>query len=171
MGIIEYLKMNESAVVEQWEKYIIDNYPKDSSKFLIGNKNQFDNPIGYTIRTEIPVIFKAILNNEFDDNFVNSLENFIRIRAIQNYSVEEANSFLKYVKVLIENYVKTNFNSEIFDEYLELNGRLEKVLHKSFESYLKMKQKLMEIKLDEVKRKNQRMVDRLSKKYGIEEDE
>jgi len=169
-SILNFLENNRQTILNEWEKYIIDNYPVDAGKFLLGNKNQFANPIGYTIRTELPIIFDAIINDNFDDKFNTSLENFIRIRAVQNYSVEQANSFCSFLQNIIENYAKENQNPEIFDEFLILNKRLQKVLHKSFECYLSMKQKLMEIKLDEVKRQNQKMIERLNKKYWYEND-
>ncbi|MFC2130979.1 hypothetical protein ACFLSQ_06055 [Bacteroidota bacterium] len=67
MDINIYLKEKQEEIISLWHKAIMDTYPKDSGKFLIGNKNQFANPIGFTISDELPKIYAELINdNDLD---------------------------------------------------------------------------------------------------------
>ncbi len=171
MEIFTFLKDNKSEIISKWHKAILDTYPKEGGKFLFGNKNQFSNPIGYTVSAELPNIYDELISGMDSEKLRTSIENIIKIRAIQEFTTAEAIGFLHLLKNILKSDIEQNINDRDFIKgRVEFESRIEQAVNIAFDLYLEKKIKLVEIKLSEVKKRNQKMVERLNRKYGIKDD-
>lgn len=171
MDIIKFLNDKRNDIIEKWQNAIIDTYPQPAGKFLHGNKNQFANPIGFTVNKELPNIFQQLITDMNADVLKKSISDIIRIRAVQQFTPNEATSFILLLKTIIKNEIFQFINDkEMIESYFKLEGNIDKMMAIAYESYLDMRMIMADIKLDEVKRRNQKMMERLSKKYQIFED-
>lgn len=168
MEILNYLRENSSEIIAKWQQAIIDTYPQGAGKFLSVNKNQFGNPIGYCLQNDLPKIYKELCGGMNPDILSSSIEAIIKIRAIQDFSVTEAIGFINLLKTIILDEASSFFaDKEFLESYLKFDKKIEMANGIAFEKYLEMKMKLSEIKINEIKKRNQRMVERLSEKYGL----
>jgi len=167
MEIFEFLKKNKSEIVEQWRQAIIDTYPKDAGKFLLDKEDRFANPIGYFIRTEIPVIYDEIINQMDEAILRDSLATILKIRAVQEFTTSEATGFIYFLKAIIQNQYSPHLNNNTIKEFLKFEKRIDKISSIIFDIFLDMKTKIIEIKFNEVKKRNHRMIERLSRKYDL----
>jgi hypothetical protein len=171
MDIIEFLNDKKNDIVEKWQNAIIDTYPEPAGKFLHGNKNQFANPIGFTVHHELPNIFQQLITDMNNEVLKKSISDIIRIRAVQDFTPNEALGFILLLKTIIKNEISQFINDkEMIESYFKIDGNIDKMMAIAFDSYLDMRMIMADIKLDEVKRRNQKMMERLSKKYQIFED-
>lgn len=168
MKIFEFLIENKSDIVSQWQQAIIDTYPKDAGKFLLGKEDRFANPIGYFVRTELPVIYDELTADMDENTLRESILNIIKIRAVQEFTISEATGFIFFLKSIIQRkYVSSLNNQDAILEFFNFEKRIDKVSSMIFEIYLEMKIKISEIKFNEVKKRNHKMIERLSRKYDL----
>lgn len=167
MKLIEFLEENRSRITEKWLRAVIDTYPVESGKFLFDNQNQFSNPLGYTISENLPEIFNELLESKEPERLYKPLEAIIKIRAVQEYSPSEAVGFLYLLKQIIrdEFYHLDNPNKP-FRSLLEFESKIDQAVSMAFDIYSGLKEKIYEIKANEVRDRFGKMVDRLNTKYG-----
>jgi len=169
MDILNYLKENSSEMIAKWQKAIIDTYPKDAGRFLSINKSQFGNPIGFSLQNDLPKIYNELIGDMNTDILNSSIEAIIKIRAVQDFTPTEASGFINLLKIIIISETKAMMTDKAFaDSYFDFDNRITQIIGIAFEKYLEMKLKLSEIQIREVKSRNERMMERISKKYGIQ---
>lgn len=171
MNLFEYLESNKRIVLEKWYNSVIDTYPIDSSKLFLGIKDKFANPVGHSFEKVLPEIYDNILNSGKPAVIKESLEEIIRLRAVQNFSPGNAIGFLFLLKNIVRELIANEDDFEIgFNELLKFESSIDVTVSYSFDIYMNMKEKLFEIKANETRATFGKMVDRLNRKYGGNED-
>jgi len=166
MRILSYLKDKENIIIEKWFDVMIESYPADARKFFNAKEKQFSNPIGYTLSKEIEIIFKELIIINNPKLLENSLESIIKIKAVQDFSASQAVEFLFQLKQIIRQELKDVLKEkEILTELLEFESRIDNTILIAFDLYMKSREILYDIKANEVKRRNFKMIERLNKKY------
>lgn len=161
------INKNKQEFIEKWYTLIMESYPKGAGSFFIEWKDQFSNPVGHAIHSEISLLFDSIINDDFQQ-ISDSLANILRIRAVQDFTPSQALSFIFQFKEIAMHYLKKS-NSDISD-FIELDGMIDKVLGVGINIFVGLKEQLFEIKSNEVKKRFSRAVDRLNRKYSDTED-
>ena len=64
MRVREFLEQNKADLADKWLKMLTDQYSKDGSKFILGEKDQFANPMGFIYTESIPLIFEAVVERQ-----------------------------------------------------------------------------------------------------------
>ena len=93
MRLNSLLADKKASILEKWFDVIIESYPPDTSNFLKTQSNRFANPIGSTISKGIEDIFDELLrglNKEKTSEFLDNLDNMVRIRAVQDFTPSQA---------------------------------------------------------------------------------
>ena len=152
MALIELLTQNKDSILQRWLKLISDTYPTEVSGFLNG-KDRFSNPVGYTISQEIDALYEELLQGRADsDKASASLDNIIKIRAIQDFSPQEAISFVFLLKKAITDELVSEIEKkESFGEWLNFESRIDKLASVAFDKYVKCREKIFELRVNEVK--------------------
>ena len=171
MNVFDYLKENSGSVTAEWRKAVYDSYPDGSGKYLTGNKDKFANPIGWAINNAIPSIYKELVGDMDYANIANSLNDFIKMRAVQKFSTDEALGFFQELKKLVRNRTKEWFtDSDFVESLLTFESRVDKAFSIAMGLYIEDKIKIAEIRTLEEKKRNQKMITRLSEKYNLIDD-
>ncbi len=167
MKLENLLSQKRSVILKKWLYLILETYPADTSRFLKNEKNRFANPVGYTISKEIDAIYEELLHGMDSDKIFPLLDNIIRIRAIQSFSPSQAIVFTfllkKAVREELESEIKEN---RIFEELLEFESRIDKLALLSFDVYMKCREKLYEIRANEVRNRSFKLLERANLIYG-----
>ena len=155
--ICELLLKNKSLIVSKWIKLILDSYSIESSKFFNQEKNQFSNPVGNTISTNAASIFDEICGGRDFERITLLLTDFIKIRAIQDFSPSEAVGFVFLLKVVVREELSKEFNQEkMFDEMVELEYVIDKTALIAFDLYMQSREKVFQIRMSEANYKLQK---------------
>lgn len=163
--VLEHLlSQKRAAILERWFKLILDTYPADSLRFFKHEKDRFANPVGYTISLEIEVLYDELLRGMDSDKLSASLDNIIRIRAVQDFSPRQAIAFVfllkKAVRVELEREIRKN---QLFEELLKFESRIDELALLAVDIYMKCREKIYEIRVNEVKAERERVFKLLEK--------
>ena len=171
MDLKDLLSKKKAAIVEGWFEAILRTYPPDTASFMRTKANQFDNPVGHTIRQGIEGIFHSLLEGGGADSEKVSrfLDDIIRVRAVQDFAASEAIAFIFMLKDIIrQETAKGVGENQLFPELQELESRIDSMGLLSFDIYMKCREKIYDIKADETKRMTFRLLQRANLIVGDE---
>lgn len=144
----------KQIIFENWFKEIINTYPEPSYKFLYNTKDEFANPVANNIKKDINTIFDCLFDCNSKDLLVDSISNIIKIRAVQNYTVAQVVGIFLLLKKVLRAELKITLNDTVvFDEYLTIESKIDDIIMLAFEIYTANKEQILDIKLNELKRK------------------
>ncbi|MDY6864040.1 MAG: RsbRD N-terminal domain-containing protein [Thermodesulfobacteriota bacterium] len=162
----------KTSVLKGWLKQILDTYPIETSRFLKQEKDRFLNPVGYTFTKEIEAIYEELLNEKNSDRLFASLENIIKIKAVQEFSPSEAISFIFILKGVIREELKNNIRgNDMAYELMEIDNKIDTLALLSFDIYMKCREKIYEIRVNETKRNLSSFLKRAKLIYEIPDEE
>lgn len=147
------LSQKKSAIVKKWFDAILETYPAETAKFLRSQKNQFANPVGSTVSHEMENIFQELLQAQgIDPEKVSPfLDRIVRIRAIQDFSPSQAVAFVFFLKKVIREVLAFDIQkNQLSEELLALETRIDDLALISFDIYMKCREKLYELRANDV---------------------
>ncbi|MBW1888153.1 MAG: RsbRD N-terminal domain-containing protein, partial [Deltaproteobacteria bacterium] len=154
MKLETLLTQNRSTIVKRWLDQILDTYPAETYKFLKKQKNQFANPVGYTLSEEIDHLYGELLQGVDSDRTTPILDGIIRIRAVQDFSPSQAVGFIFLLKGVIRERLKTEIrDNRLSYELTMFESGIDDLALLAFEVYMRCREKLYEIRAK--KKKNQ----------------
>jgi RsbT co-antagonist protein rsbRD N-terminal domain len=161
MNLEKLLKDKKSAVLKRWLELISETYPEEASRFLKSKKNQFANPVGYTLSQEIEHIFDALIQGQDPGIFRPFLDNIIRIRAVQDFTASQAVVFIFLLKMTIRESLEKEIREKtIGEELLAFESQIDHLALLSFDIFMKCREKIYELKSSEVSRRTYRLLQR-----------
>ena len=162
MRLNSLLTDKKASILEKWFDVIIESYPPDTSNFLKTQSNRFANPIGSTISKGIEDIFDELLrglNKEKTSEFLDNLDNMVRIRAVQDFTPSQAVFFIFPLKRIIREELRVEIaEKQLSDEILSLESTIDSLALSAFDIYMKCREKIYDIKANEVKRSTFRLL-------------
>ena len=153
MKLSNLLLDKKSAIVKKWLNEIYDSYPVDTSQFLKGQTDQFLNPVGYTFSQAIEGLFdEIILNETTSDKLLILLDDIIRIKAVQSLNPSDAVFFIFLLKKVIRASLKKEIKGQQQIEALQrIESRIDDIALLAFNIYMKCREKIYDIKMNEAK--------------------
>jgi hypothetical protein len=151
----ELLNQKKSTIVHNWIELIFNSYPAEAVNFLQSKKNQFSNPIGYTITANAEKILNELINDCDLEKIKLSLDEIIKIRAVQSFSPSQAVYFLLDLKKAIRDELKTELAEKtISDELLKIEFLIDQIVLIGFDLYMESREKVFNIRVNEIKSKS-----------------
>lgn len=153
MSIIDSVREKREKVLERWLELTLKTYSEEAEQFYKNRKNQFANPVGATFKKSLELMLEGVLNN--DPNLVEaSMEDTVKLRAVQEFSPSQAISFILFLKEAVRDVVLgKQVSSEELADLLSFEGRIDHLLLISMDSYMTWKQKMLEIRMKELQRR------------------
>ena len=172
MKINLFLIEKKPEILKKWFDLILETYPPETARFLQSQKNRFANPVGHTISEGIESIFEEFLQGMNSDKISPFLDNIIRIRAIQNFPPSQALSFIFLLKKVIREELADDIREHrMFEELLTLESRIDVLSGISFDIYMKCREKLYELKANELKSLTYKILQRPNTATEVNTDE
>jgi hypothetical protein len=146
------LSQKKSIIVEKWIESIITSYPKETYEFLRLQKNRFSNPAGYIISDCAEKVFSEIMNGYNAEIISQSLNDIMRLRAVQDFLPSQAVGFVFLLKQIIRSEIDPEVYDEIISQELsELENRIDETALVAFNLYAEAREKIYEIRIKELK--------------------
>jgi hypothetical protein len=155
--LAELLKAKDEAIVERWFDQILATYPEESVRFFKGTKDPFHNPVGNTINREITAVFDELLTGDLDRAKVSPfIDRIVRIRAVQDYTPSQAVGFVLGLKAVVrealaKDLAKDPAAAALANELLGFEARVDELALIAFDIYVGCREKIYELKAQEVK--------------------
>jgi len=157
MVLEHVLVQKKDAILEKWFHMILDTYPADAAGFFKRDKDRFSNPIGYTISQEIKNLYEELLNDMNTDRLTACLDNIIKIRAVQDFPPSQAIAFILLLKKAVREEAANELKeSQTFEELLKFEAKIDTLLLLALNSYMKCRERVFEIRMNEVKAERER---------------
>ncbi len=163
------LAQKKKSILGKWLKSIADAHPAGSK--LLVDKDQFTNPVGHILSSEIEVLFDELLSGQIDSETTKvSLDALIRSRAVQDFSPGEAVGFVFLLKDAIRNELKGQVKEKgVATELMKFEEEIDNLACQAFNVYTGCRERINTIRINEIKRERdnaQRMLERFLRKYG-----
>ncbi|MCX7913097.1 MAG: RsbRD N-terminal domain-containing protein [Thermodesulfovibrionales bacterium] len=164
MLLKDFLLERKSSLSAKWFERVVETYPSETAKFLKNQKDPFGNPVGSTILQGIDNLFNQIIEDEPDtEKILPLLDSIIRIRAIQDFSASEAVAFIFYIKDIIRQefertYTNSNYPAGLREEFSRFEAKVDRLALLSFDIYMRCREKIYELKAQEVKNMTYRLL-------------
>ncbi len=147
------LENNKGTILKKWIDKILETHSKSHAVFVKNKKDQFANPIGHVLTQETKKILDAIINDQDLSSISESLDKIMKIRSIQDYSPASAVAFVFVLKEIIRNEFEKELNSEsMLKKYMSFENRIDELSLMVFNSYVKCRDKIFELRLNEIKK-------------------
>lgn len=140
------LEQKRTGILKKWYSLIVESYPPDVSSFLTSEKDRFANPVRHTILTGLEALFNEITHDASREMIISSLDNIIRIRAVQDFTPSQAVAFVCLLKTAVRDEINVDKKSEISDELLQLETKIDNLASLASEVYTRCRQDIDRIK-------------------------
>ncbi|MGE5839516.1 MAG: RsbRD N-terminal domain-containing protein, partial [Deltaproteobacteria bacterium] len=101
MRLKDLLKQKAPHIRKRWLDLIIDTYPADSRRFLREQKDRFANPVGTAMSRAVEALYHELLHGMDGEKLNASLDEVVRIRAVQEFSPSRAMTFVFLLKKVL----------------------------------------------------------------------
>jgi len=172
MSLEKLLYDKRSTIIKKWRDLIIGSYPVDTQRFLKKEKNRFSNPVGQTIAHDVEILYDELTGGNDTAKISSSLDNIIRIRAIQDFKPSQAVGFMFQLKKLLRTELGSDIQeSTIQNQFEMLEQRIEHATLLAFDIYSQCRQKLYELRINETQRQVSSLLKRANLTIEIPENE
>ena len=161
MGLYDLLGEKKSIILKTWFDVLLQSYPSDTSGFLRKQERQFSNPVGYTFSQGLEGLLDELFSTQEMDFLRISplLDSIIRIRAVQDLTPSQALAFIFHLKKIIRDEVG-HPETVVSGEMPELESRIDALALVAFDLYMKCREKIYDLKANEVRDRTYRLLQR-----------
>jgi len=174
MDLEKFLTQNKSSILKKWFNSILDTYPAETANMLKKEKNQFANPVGSTIYQGMDGLYQELIKGIDPETISPFLDRIIRIRAIQDFSPSRAIAFVFTLKDLVRAQMEgadTRQDALSTSDMALFETRIDQLALIAFDIYMQCREQLYEIRVDEVKNRSHRLLQRANLLAEIPEQE
>ncbi|MFC2172466.1 RsbRD N-terminal domain-containing protein [Acidobacteriota bacterium] len=147
------LEQHQKAILERWNSRILDSYPADTANFLKRERDQFANPVGHAITSGTEALYSGLLEEAEAGTFETILSDFIKIRAVQEFSPSQAIVFVLMLKNAARDVLSDDINKEeIYQEWLNFESKIDNLALLAFDIYMECREKIFTIRIKELQK-------------------
>ena len=166
--LIEVLRARRPAILAHCFDLVAETYPGETASFLKNEADPFANPVGRTLREALDALLKALIEGGGNADFRQALEGLLRIRAVQTAHASEALAFMGFLRRAIRDEVeaeiartgaaaRTNTKERLLAAYLRIEDRIEEATLVACDLYAESRQRIDEVRINEVKAREERL--------------
>ena len=132
------------AIAEQWLGRAVESYPEQTAQFLLGQRDRFRNPVGYTFREALKVLVEEVLGSMDGARIASALDGIVRIRAVQDFTPSQAVGFVFLLRGALAGAAET--------VGAETHKRIDELALLAFDAYSQCREQIAEIRSKEARR-------------------
>lgn len=149
----DLLRARADRIHGRWTESALADYPIQARKAWRRERDRFANPVGHSLRTGLRAILDALLGDGDPARVRESLDEIVRIRAVQPMSAPEAVGFVFRLKDAVRAEVRdSGREAEVQDELPGLERRIDELALTAFDLYTGHRERLGELRIAELKR-------------------
>jgi hypothetical protein len=156
----ELCRTEQEHILAKWNAAVSATYPLDTTGFARTREDQFRNPGGHAVRLALEETYKAVIGQLSSERLLRaSLEMFVKLRAVQNFTAVQAMGVMYLLKPLLrERILPTCMQKGLLDEYLEAESRLDTAALLICDMYVTNRERVFEERIGEIKRQHAQLV-------------
>ncbi len=153
MSFSAALSNHRSAIIRKWFERLLRTYPEATTKFLSQEQDPFRNPVGHTLQQGLTALFDGLAETADAASLTPVLDSIVRIRAVQDFTAGQAIAFPFVLKSIIREEL-TEHVQRYSSELVALEARIDELALLAFDLYMKCREQVYELRVNEVKRRS-----------------
>jgi len=101
MGLTDSIAARSEELAQKWADLVLGTYPEQTQVVWRKNRDQFTNPVGNFILKSTSELIPLLLAWNDAEAVARSLEQIVKIRAVQDFTPGQALSFVFLLKKLL----------------------------------------------------------------------
>jgi len=160
MNLGDLLARDRERFVKKWFGALVETYPPETARFLGKESNQFVNPVGHTIYHGLDGLYGEMLRGLDSEKLRPWLDRIIRVRAVQDFSPSQAVAFMLLPKGLVRDMFKEHIQTQQVssEELASFDVLIDQISLLAFDVYMQCREKLYELKVNELKNRTFRLL-------------
>ncbi|MHC4607094.1 MAG: RsbRD N-terminal domain-containing protein [Planctomycetota bacterium] len=151
----EHLAGKRGTILDLWRRLIRETYPPDTAAFLDREQDPFANPVGHFIRHGTGILFDELTGAMDRATIQDALDPVVRIRAVQNFDAAQAVAFAFFLKRAVRGALGAAVEREgLAGALLDFEARIDQLALLAFNTYMKCREQLYEIRAKELKNRS-----------------
>ena len=152
MTLEQLLSLKRDAILRRWSDLIASSHATGAAPPVRGT-DQFTNPEAYIIARETEALYRELLQDRMDsDNVCASLDNILKIKAVQDLTPSQAVAFVFLLKEAITEELKSEIEKrQLLGQWLEFELRIDKLASLAFDIYMQCREKICQLRVNEIK--------------------
>jgi hypothetical protein len=171
MGLPELLRARRSSILRGWKALTLQVYADEAARFMRAEKDRFQNPVGHAITEGLDALFDGVLSGKPAAELEKALDAIVRIRAVQDLSPSQGVGFIFILKRIIrEEAGDALAGQDALSELSVLDSRIDHVALAAFDIYMRCREKICDIRVNEIKHLTSKLIERAERSTGSLED-
>lgn len=159
----ELLVGNKAGILARWQQKTLGSYAPDATAFFKRERNQFANPVGHAVREGTRTLLDVLLDGFDADRACAPLNEIVKIRAIQDFTPAQALGFVFSLKDAVREEIPGELGDpRLQDAWVEFCRQVDQLALFAFDIYTRCREKVCELRVNEIKRRVGRVMDRLN---------
>ncbi len=170
--LVELLRTNRAALLQEWTESVFASYPSETAKFLRSQPDPFHNPVAAATAEGLRAILAYLLDRGQRDQLIADVDQFVRIRSVQEMTPAQAMGFLYALKRMVREMALREADTvEMHRELADFDSSVDAVALVCFETYTRCRDQLFELKASSFERRTRVLVERMNRMCGGQEPE
>jgi hypothetical protein len=140
----ELLSARRPALVDQWVEQTLATYPAATARLMAAEVDPFRNPAGHALRENLAVLFDAAILSDDWDAAKRALGEIVRLRAVQDFSADQAVGFIAMLKPIVE---------QAFRPVIDIDARIDQLTKLALGMHEECRGRIEEIRANELRRR------------------
>jgi hypothetical protein len=165
MTLSDRLREKIAAIGERWLADALAAYPEGARDVFRRQRDPFANPVGHALRVGMDAVLQGLVEGRSADAICASLDEVIKIRAVQEFTPSQALAFVFLLKDAVRAELGIEEHLPAFSaEWASLQRQIDQVALAAFDAYVRYRGQLCELRINEVKRSVAAIVERLNRR-------
>jgi len=166
------LEEKKSTIQARWFDAIMETYPLDNTGFFKKQEDRFANPVGHAFTLGIESMLEALIEEKDLTEGLPFLNDIIKVRAVQDFTPAKAVNFIFSLKKVVREELKKEIRKDqMDDELLNFESKIDDLALFAFNIYVECREKLNQLKVDELKRMSFTLLKKANLAYEIPMEE
>ncbi len=163
MSVKELLAEHRTRIAEKWIEAVNGTYPFGTIGFLRTQSNPFVNPVGQRNREAAQAMLQSLIDEEPDQEALTAaLEEFVKVRAVQSFSPEQAVGIVYALKPIVYEILGARLEEEAktkgLDDIKWFERHVDALALTAFGIYSRCRDTMAEMRIDEFKRRHSQII-------------
>jgi hypothetical protein len=162
MNLNSFLAQQRDTVIKKWFDCVVETYAPQTARLFKKESNQFANPVGHTLLHGIEAVYDEFLRGMDAEKLTPHLDRIIRIRAVQDFSPAQAISFVFFLKRIVRDEIQHHIHEDPIpsSEVMAFESRVDELALLAFNIFVQCRERLNEARLNELKNRTFRLLQR-----------
>jgi hypothetical protein len=165
------LKSKRKVIVDRWMDLALQVYPQDSARFMRQESDRFGNPVGRITREALEAVFEGLVTGDAIEEMRGSLDEILRLRAVQDLSPSQAVGFVFLLKRAIhEELGEVEADRASSADLIALHSGIDRLGLAAFDLFMQCREKIYDLRAREIRRRTASLLARVERGAAEEPD-